>query len=84
MNGKSFLGVVHSDAANGLRAQSCMVMKIKDIGKLPYSRVTAYSQTKWYPTSQERLLQIYRFPESPPLFASSRRMRLVLRTLKLL
>ena len=52
MNGVSFLGVVHSDAANALRAQSCMVMKIKDVGKLPYSRITAYSQTKWYPTTQ--------------------------------
>ena len=55
MNGISFLGVVHSDAANALRAQSCMVMKIKDIGKLPHSRITAYSQTKWYPTGAGRL-----------------------------
>lgn len=53
VNGVSFLGIVHADAANALRAQSCMVMRIKDVGKLPHSRVTAYSQTKWYPTSQE-------------------------------
>ena len=48
MNGVSFLGIVHADAANALRAQSCMVMKIKDVGKLPHSRITTYSQTKWY------------------------------------
>lgn len=52
VNGLSFLGVVHSDAAKALRAESCMVMKIKDVGKLPYSRLTTYSQTKWYPTGQ--------------------------------
>lgn len=53
VNGVSFLGIVHADAANALRAQSCMVMKIKDVGKLPLSRITAYSQTKWYPTNTQ-------------------------------
>ncbi len=52
MNGISFLGIVHADAANALRAQSCMVMKVKDVGKLPHSRMTTHSQTKWYPSPQ--------------------------------
>ncbi len=52
MNGVSFSGIVHSDAANALRTQSCMVMKIKDVGKLPLSRITTYSNTKWYSNSQ--------------------------------
>jgi len=52
VNGISFLGIVHADAASSLRAQPCMVMKIKDVGKLPYSRITTYSNTKWYPNTQ--------------------------------
>ena len=52
----NFLGIVHSDAANALRAQPCMVIRIKDVGKLPHSRITTYGQTKWQaqsPTSSQ-------------------------------
>lgn len=53
VNGISFLGIVHADAANALRAQPCMVMKIKDVGKLPHSRITTYGQTKWHSPQPE-------------------------------
>ena len=29
-------------------AQPCMVMKLKDVGKLPHSRITTYGQTEWH------------------------------------
>lgn len=52
VNGISFQNIVHSDAANALRAQPCMVMKLKDVGKLPHSRITTYGQTQWYQSPQ--------------------------------
>lgn len=52
VNGISFQNIVHSDAANALRAQPCMVMKLKDVGKLPHSRITTYGKTEWYQSSQ--------------------------------
>ena len=54
VNGISFLGIVHSDAAHALRAQPCMVLKLKDVGKLPHSRVTTLGKTHWHPTSGSR------------------------------
>lgn len=52
VNGINFLGIVHSDAAHALRAQPCMVLKLKDVGKLPHSRVTTLGKTQWHPTAQ--------------------------------
>lgn len=54
VNGINFLGIVHSDAAHALRAQPCMVLKLKDVGKLPHSRVTTLGKTQWHPTSGSR------------------------------
>jgi hypothetical protein len=48
VNGVSFLNIVHADAARALRAQPCMVIKVKDVGKLPHSRITTYGQTHWH------------------------------------
>ena len=47
VNDVKFLNIIHSDAANALRAQRCMVMKVKDVGKIPHSRITTYGQTEW-------------------------------------
>ena len=47
VNGVSFLSIIHSDAANALRAQRLMVMRVKDVGKIPHSRKTTYGQTEW-------------------------------------
>ena len=58
VNGISFLGIVHSDAAHALRAQPCMVMKLKDVGKLPHSRVTTLGKTQWHSTGGSRLLHV--------------------------
>lgn len=30
------------------RAQPCMVIKVKDVGKLPHSRITTYGETHWH------------------------------------
>ena len=36
------------------RAQPCMVIKVRDVGKLPHSRVTTYGQTKWHHSNNQR------------------------------
>ena len=43
----SFQNIIHADAANVLRAQSCIVMRVKDVGKIPHSRITTYGKTEW-------------------------------------
>ncbi|CAI8055161.1 Whirlin, partial [Geodia barretti] len=52
VNGVSFLNIVHADAARALRAQPCMVIKVRDVGKLPHSRITTYGQTQWHKGKQ--------------------------------
>ena len=50
MNGQSFLNISHKQAVNVLRSTRNMIVTLKDVGKLPFTRVT-HDKMKWIKNS---------------------------------
>ena len=46
VNGQSFLDISHSEAVKVLKSSKHMMMTIKDVGKIPFTRTT-YDHTEW-------------------------------------
>ena len=46
VNGKSFLNISHKQAVKVLKSTKNMIVTLKDIGRLPFTRVT-HDKTKW-------------------------------------
>ena len=55
------LAAVRHVVAHIFSAQPCMVMKLKDVGKLPHSRITTYGQTEWHQShpAKDRYMYIH-------------------------
>ncbi|XP_074615427.1 whirlin-like isoform X1 [Acropora palmata] len=50
VNGQSFLNISHKQAVNVLRSTKNMIVTLKDVGKLPFTRVT-HDKMKWIKNS---------------------------------
>ncbi|KAL5484000.1 hypothetical protein EMCRGX_G020426 [Ephydatia muelleri] len=48
VNGHSFRSIRHSDAVRVLRSNPTMIMKLRDVGKLPYTKILPYNDKKWH------------------------------------
>lgn len=46
VNGQSFLNISHKKAVKVLKSTKNMILTLKDIGRLPFTRVT-HDKTKW-------------------------------------
>lgn len=54
INGIDFVSITHADAAEIIRTSRRMTMVLKDVGKIPISRII-YDKTEWI--KQEQLKQ---------------------------
>ena len=54
INGIDFVSITHADAAEIIRTSRRMTMVLKDVGKIPISRII-YDKTEWI--RQEQLKQ---------------------------
>ncbi|KAK2156209.1 hypothetical protein LSH36_219g03059 [Paralvinella palmiformis] len=46
VNGRTFLDISHGDAVKALKSSKHLMITVKDVGKLPYTRTT-YDHTQW-------------------------------------
>ena len=63
VNGQSFLNITHKQAVKVLKSTKNMIVTLKDIGRLPFTRVT-HDKTNWITRSAkngqiQRLVALY-------------------------